>query len=98
MRDCPQCQAPVDGHQCPSCGYSEAGHSGKGESRKCNDAKCHNRGNFMESTLGEGPRWCHLHYPPFVRRQVNPNDKVKPEVLQAIRSVIRRSWSALPDE
>lgn len=70
MRDCPQCNAPVDGEQCLSCGYRET--RGKSSSRvidpdhlRCDQTeaglRCGNPGVWSPGTIGSGPWFCRQH-------------------------------------
>lgn len=90
MRDCPKCNAVVDGEVCPSCGY---GSSPKSQVLKdpdwwrCCDVdtasnRCASAGTLTESVRGSDRWYCHAHFPPFRRRygQMTP----MPQTVRAL--------------
>ena|SRR6185369_10835224 len=70
MRDCPKCQAFVDGLSCHKCGYSEDG-SSKGKALAdpyhgcCSwidrGERCREPWVWSPNTLGTGPWYCRAH-------------------------------------
>lgn len=74
MRDCPKCNAPVDGLRCAACGFSEAGAATDPASNLCTHVeagvRCPNPGTI---SAGFGaPRYCGNHYPGLARDRGGP--------------------------
>jgi hypothetical protein len=78
MRDCPRCNAPVDGDNCTLCGWHEPGVETKADLERhlCHSTdgqgnRCRAPGALADSTLGSDQWWCHRHFPPFRARNFN---------------------------
>jgi hypothetical protein len=101
MKNCPQCNMPVDGLRCSSCGYTEPGARVEPLNRSCADVtrgqRCANTASFSHSTNGSGPWLCWDHFAPNATRYKDGVKVGPPGGFQALRDQLRKAAPTKPD-
>lgn len=104
MRDCKQCGKPVDGLDCPYCGYSETGKTVKAKAAVdplrfvcqfiTEGQRCAKAGSISPSTHGDGPWYCWEHYRTAMGMS-KLGHSAPPKGFEALKAELTKKYPAL---